>query len=84
LTRRAAPFVLGPGLIPLARRCMPACGVSPKTFGSGKQLFPGLTATGINAVRGAPLRVETERKRGGSESEGARKTEANREREREV
>ena len=23
------------------------------TFGSGKQLFPGLTATGINSVRGA-------------------------------
>ena len=27
------------------------------TFGSGKQLFPGLTATGINSVRGA-LSVE--------------------------
>ena len=32
---------------------------------------------------GRTLRVETERKKGGSESEGARKTEANRERERE-
>ncbi len=30
------------------------------------------------------LRVETERKKGGSESEGARKAEVNREREREV
>ena len=29
------------------------------TFGSGKQLFPGLTATGINSVRGAlPRSVE--------------------------
>jgi hypothetical protein len=27
--------------------------VSQITFGSGKQLFPGLTATGINSVRGA-------------------------------
>jgi hypothetical protein len=96
--------------------------VSPITFGSGKQLFPGLTATGINSVRGAlpveiidslhfklyvfagsgrakrarrnirssftdsgrTLRVETERKKGGSESEGSRKAEVNREREREV
>jgi hypothetical protein len=32
---------------------------------------------------GRTLRVETERKRGGSESEAARKTEGNRERERE-
>ena len=31
---------------------------------------------------GRTLRVETERKKGGSESEGARKAEANRERER--
>ena len=29
------------------------CTVSLITFGSGKQLFPGLTATGINSVRGA-------------------------------
>jgi len=27
--------------------------VYPMTFGSGKQLFPGLTATGIKSVRGA-------------------------------
>ena len=33
---------------------------------------------------GRTLRVETERKKGGSESEGARKAEVNREREREV
>ena len=75
--------------------------MSPITFGSGKQLFPGLTATGINSVRGAlpvrsnvttevftdsgrTLRVETERKRGGNEPEGARKAEGSRERGREV
>ena len=27
------------------------------TFGSGKQLFPGLTVTGINSVRGAVART---------------------------
>jgi hypothetical protein len=32
--------------------CFPIT-VSLITFGSGKQLFPGLTATGINSVRGA-------------------------------
>jgi hypothetical protein len=35
--------------------------VSPITFGSGKQLFLGLTATGINSVRGA-LEISSRRK----------------------
>ncbi len=35
-----------------------------------------------NTDSGRTLRVETERKKGGSESEGARKEEVNRERER--
>ena len=70
------------------------------TFGSGKQLFPGLTATGINSVRGAlPVEIidrssripgalsglrPRERERGGSEEGGRKQRERERERHKEL